>query len=281
MQILKSVEELSSFVHIRLSQGKTIGFVPTMGALHKGHISLIARSLKENDFSIASVFVNPSQFNDPKDFSKYPRQLEKDAEMLEKAGADALFAPPVEAMYPEPDTVKYNLSPVDDVLEGAFRPGHFNGVASVVKRLLEIVRPTRAYFGLKDYQQYLVVKTLVERYHLTADIVGCEIIREPSGLAMSSRNQLLSDEGKKIAASLSAALQQVKARVGSEDILSLQDYGRNFLNGVKGLELEYFEIVHLETLLPFMPATSSSGQASIALVAARVEGVRLIDNMFL
>jgi pantoate--beta-alanine ligase len=181
-------------------------------------------------------------------------------------------------MYPSADTHIYDLGPVDQVLEGAFRPGHFNGVASVVKRLLELVQPTKAYFGKKDYQQYLVVKTLNERYELGAEIIGCEIVRESNGLAMSSRNQLLTAEGKKIASSISAALEEVKSLAGTISIDKLENVGRKKLNNTPGLDLEYFSISDPEKLQPFVPGTPSN-QPAIALVAARVEGVRLIDNM--
>ena len=280
MQLIKSIEELNVFVDFRLSKGQSLGFVPTMGALHDGHISLIKRSLRENDFTIASVFVNPTQFNDPKDFSKYPRQLPKDAQMLQEAGCDALFAPTVEEMYPRRDETVYDLSPIDAVLEGAFRPGHFNGVASVVKRLLELVRPTRAYFGLKDYQQYLIVKTLAERYHLPTEIVGCDIVREPEGLALSSRNQLLSTQGKSIAQNLSAALRASKKLGKTLPLNAAEEMARKTLLEVEGLELEYFQIVDRHTLMP-LPKAHPADASAIALVAARVEGVRLIDNMII
>lgn len=280
MQLIKSIEELDVFVDFRLSARQSIGFVPTMGALHDGHISLIKRSLSENDCTIASVFVNPTQFNDPKDFSKYPRQLPKDAQMLREAGCDALFAPTVEEMYPHRDETVYDLSPIDAVLEGAFRPGHFNGVASVVKRLLELVRPTRAYFGLKDYQQYLVVKILAERYQLPTKIVGCEIVREPEGLALSSRNQLLSVQGKVIAQNLSAALRLAKELGKTASLNTAEEVAREMLIDVDGLYLEYFQIVDRDTLQPFSESQGADAPA-IALVAARVEGVRLIDNMII
>jgi pantoate--beta-alanine ligase len=280
MQVIKSIKELGVFVDLRLLKGQEIGFVPTMGALHDGHISLIRRSLSENHCTIASVFVNPTQFNDPKDFSKYPRQLTKDAQMLLEAGCDALFAPTVEEMYPRRDETIYNLAPIDAVLEGAFRPGHFNGVASVVKRLLELVKPTRAYFGLKDYQQYLIVKILAERYHLPTEIVGCEIVREREGLALSSRNQLLSDNGKAIAQNLSAALHLAKELGKTASLDTAEEMAREMLMDVDGLDLEYFQIVDRDTLQPFSERQVADAPA-IALVAARVEGVRLIDNMII
>lgn len=255
-----------------------MGFIPTMGALHAGHISLIHASKRSDDVTICSVFVNPTQFNEPADFQKYPRQLEADLKKLEDAGCDLAFVPSVNEIYPVPDTVDYNLGMIASVVEGAQRPGHFNGVASVVKRFLELVRPHNAYFGLKDYQQYLVIQKLVEVYELDVNIVGCPILREESGLAMSSRNQLLSDKGKIIAGNLHKSLILVKNAVNQYPPDKLEKIGMAYLESKEGISPEYFVVVDKNTL------KSSSDQNSnnaIVLLAARVEGVRLIDNMLL
>ncbi len=254
-----------------------IGFIPTMGALHNGHMSLIEASKKENNVTISSVFVNPTQFNDPKDFAKYPRQVDSDLEKLAASGCDAAFVPSVAEIYPQSDTLIYDLGKISTLIEGANRPGHFNGVASVVKRLFEITLPHNAYFGLKDYQQYLIIKKLVDKYGLEVSVVGCTIVREASGLAMSSRNQLLTAEGKEIASHLSAALNLIKKNRSEPDSRYLEKLGLDFLSQQKGIDPEYLLVVDVETL--HRPISSHSRR--IALVAARVEGVRLIDNMFL
>lgn len=254
-----------------------IGFIPTMGALHEGHMSLIEASKRENDVTISSVFVNPTQFNDPKDFDKYPRQVSSDLDKLAKAGCDVAFLPSVDEIYPRRDTTIYELGEISTLIEGAHRPGHFNGVASVVKRLFETTLPHNAYFGLKDYQQYLIIKTLVNKYGLDVNVVGCPIVREKSGLAMSSRNQLLSPEGKETASHLSAALNLIKKDQSGHDSIYLEKLGEDFLSQQKGIDTEYLLVVDAETLRkPLSPH-----RLRIALIAARVEGVRLIDNIFL
>lgn len=277
MQAFKSpfqIREYSS--KCRLNTLK-IGFIPTMGALHEGHISLIKASKEENDITISSVFVNPTQFNDPKDFDKYPRQVNSDLDKLAKAGCDVAFVPSVTEIYPEPDTTIYELGEISTIIEGAHRPGHFNGVASVVKRLFEIVLPDTAYFGLKDYQQYLIIKNLVKNYGFEINVAGCPIVRENSGLAMSSRNQLLSPSGKETASHLFEALNLIQKNQNGSDSESLEKLGSTFLNNYKDIELEYLLVVDRETL----KKPISASRPRIALIAARVEGVRLIDNMFL
>ncbi len=251
-----------------------------MGALHAGHISLLKKAKSENDLAICSIFVNPSQFNDPKDFTNYPRRIDADSEMLEKENCDVLFIPDKNEVYPSPDSTQYELGEITKVLEGKFREGHFNGVASVVKRLLELVQPDRAYFGRKDYQQLLVVKTLVRNYNLNVDVIGCDIIREPSGLAMSSRNQLLSNRGKETASHLSASLFLAQENYGNKPIADIIAGCKSYLREINGIELEYFEIAQSEDLKPLYPDSQNNTQA-IALLAARVENIRLIDNMLL
>jgi len=255
-----------------------IGFIPTMGALHAGHISLIEASKKENDLTVCSIFVNPTQFNESSDFTNYPRQIEADLEMLKLADCDVAFVPSVTDIYPKPDETIYQLGPVAEKIEGAHRPGHFNGVASVVKRLLELVKPHNAYFGLKDYQQYLIIKKLTEEYRLNVNIIGCPIKREESGLAMSSRNQLLTEQGKDTALNLYRSLSLVKTAARTYPANELEKIGLAYLESKEGIDPEYFVVVNKNTL---EPSINNNADELIALVAARVDGVRLIDNMLL
>ena len=275
---LTSAREMLDFTDKQRSKSTKIGFIPTMGALHAGHISLIESSKKENDLTICSIFVNPTQFNEASDFTKYPRQVEADLEKLKQAQCDAVFLPEVKDIYPEPDTTVYDLGDIAGKIEGAHRPGHFNGVASVVKRLLELVKPHNAYFGLKDYQQYLVIKKLVEQYQLDVNIVGCAIKREESGLAMSSRNQLLNENGVKTAINVYRSLKLVKNVAHEYPADELEKIGWAYLESKVGVSPEYFVVVDKNTLEP--PVNNQVGEL-IALVAVRVEEVRLIDNMFL
>lgn len=265
------------YADLQRSKHLKIGFVPTMGALHDGHLSLIEASKKENDLTICSVFVNPTQFNEASDFDKYPRQVEADVMKLKEVNCDAVFIPGVKDIYPTADTTIYKLGPIAEKIEGAHRPGHFNGVASVVKRLFEAVKPHRAYFGLKDYQQYLVVKELTKRYELDVEIVGCPIKRENSGLAMSSRNQLLTPQEAEIATGLYKSLKLVKKAVNQYTPSELEKIGLKYLSSKNGINPEYFLVVDKDTLEP----TGKAPQNLIALVAARVGTVRLIDNLFL
>lgn len=273
MRVFKTTLEVREF----LSEKGDIGFVPTMGALHDGHLSLIERSRMENDVTVCSIFVNPTQFNDLGDFNKYPRHEARDLEMLGNVKCDAVFMPDVREVFPKPDEVKYDLSPIADVLEGEKRPGHFNGVASVVKRLFEIVEPDRAYFGLKDFQQYLLVKKLVERYALGVDVIGCPIIREASGLARSSRNERLSEADKALAAQLYESLRFIERHSKGSTSLELEGMGRAHLAGYPQIEVEYFRVVDPETLR--QPLSDDGQTPRRALVAARIGEVRLIDNM--
>lgn len=278
MQVLKTALEIQDYTAKQRLNSSIIGFIPTMGALHAGHISLIHASKRENDLTVCSVFVNPTQFNEPADFQKYPRQVESDLKKLEDAGCDLAFVPSVKDIYPVPDTTNYDLGIVASVIEGAHRPGHFNGVASVVKRLLELVHPHNAYFGLKDYQQYLIIQKLATAYNLDVNIVGCPILREESGLAMSSRNQLLSERGKEIAGNLNKSLALVKNASNQYPTAELEKIGMAYLESKEGIEPEYFVVVDKNTL---NPASNQNSNELIALLAARVEGVRLIDNMLL
>lgn len=278
MLTITSAHEMHDFANKQRSKAVKIGFIPTMGALHAGHISLIEASKNENDLTVCSIFVNPTQFNEASDFNKYPRQVEADLEKLKEVGCDAVFVPEVKDIYPKPDKTIYELGDIAEKIEGAHRPGHFNGVASVVKRLLELVEPHNAYFGLKDYQQYLVIKKLVEHYQLDVNIVGCPIKREESGLAMSSRNQLLTAKGAETASNLYRSLTLVKNAAHEYPSEELEKIGWAYLKSKEGVRLEYFVVVDKNTL---EPSKNKERDDLIALVAAHVDGVRLIDNMFL
>ncbi len=276
MQILTTAKEIKDYTSKRRLKTLKIGFIPTMGALHSGHISLIEASKRENDVTICSVFVNPTQFNEPADFQNYPRQIESDLKMLESAGCDAAFTPHVNQVYPVPDTTIYDLGEVALKLEGKQRPGHFNGVASVVKRFLDLVQPHNAYFGLKDYQQFLVIKNLAEQYNLNVNIVGCPIVREDSGLAKSSRNQLLSADSKRVASDIYKSLELVKKSASEHGVKELAKIGLTYLESKEGIDPEYFVVVDA---LSLDAPTAGEDNGLIALVAAWVDGVRLIDNM--
>ncbi len=275
MQRITSAQEIFEISQDLRNKGVKIGFVPTMGALHEGHLSLVERAKKENNVAVCSIFVNPTQFNEQADFQRYPRTIERDIEMLESVNCDFLFAPDVSGIYPVPDQNVYNLGSVADVLEGKHRPGHFNGVASVVKRFFELVNPHKAYFGLKDYQQYLVIKNLVKNYEIDVEVVGCPIIRNEKGLAMSSRNKLLKERDAERALVLNQSLKRAQELIHSgtapsdvENIITEDLENRN-------VDLEYFKIRDAHDLSE--PKKTSS--PLIALVAARFGKVRLIDNM--
>ncbi len=278
MQIIRTAREIISFVEESRKQGKVIGFVPTMGALHEGHLDLVRQSMTETHLTICSIFVNPTQFNESTDFDKYPRTLDADVEELTQVSCDVVFCPSVDEVYPTPDKTIYNLGDVSNVLEGEMRPGHFNGMASVVKRLFELTLPHRAYFGLKDFQQCLVVKELVRNYNLPVEIITCPTVREPSGLAMSSRNKLLSEQGKETALQIFRTLQTLNEQWKDVEIEDLQKVGSFMLSLENGIDLEYIEVRDSKTLAPY---DEKSHNAPVVLIAARVEGVRLIDNMIL
>ncbi len=274
MKVFATQEDLKSY----LSDlgDKSIGFVPTMGALHQGHLSLIKKSRSENDLTVCSIFVNPTQFNNPDDLSSYPVLHEQDIKLLEQENCDLLYLPDnAEDVYLNEQSFEVDLGMLEDLMEGEHRPGHFNGVMRVVKLLLEIVSPDRAYFGLKDYQQYLVVKTMVDQLKLGVDIVGCEIIREPSGLAMSSRNMLLSEQETVDALILQEALLYCKEHIQTESPEQIKEHCLNLLK-LKSVP-EYFEILDKSTL---QPAKKGKKMENIhAFTAAVVGNVRLIDNL--
>lgn len=279
MTICGTIIDINRLLSEHRKEGKQIGFVPTMGALHEGHISLIEFSKKQSDVTICSIFVNPTQFNDKNDLLRYPRMPEKDCEMLEKNGCDIVFMPSVEEIYPKTDTRVFDFGNLDKVLDGAHRPGHFNGVAQVVSRLFEIVKPNKAFFGLKDYQQVLVIKKLTQQLNLPIEIVACPILREADGLAMSSRNMLLSVEERK-AASLIPKLMQEAKNLSSK--MSLPDLKNKLLAELKKeplLKADYVEFCNAETLQPVSEINST--QKIICLAAIFAGKIRLIDNIFI
>ena len=251
MKVIEKIVELQNELFSCRKENKTIGLVPTMGALHDGHASLVKQSVKENDITVVSGFLNPTQFNDKGDLERYPRTLEADCKLIEACGADYVFAPSVEEVYPQPDNRKYEFPPQSTVMEGAKRPGHFNGVCQVVSRLFYIVRPNKAYFGEKDWQQIAVIKRLVDFIGMKDEItiVECPIIRDADGLAMSSRNMLLTVEERAIAPKIYEVLSQSIEYSKTHTVAETREKVIADINAVDGLEVEYFEIVDGNTLL--------------------------------
>lgn len=278
MKIFTTKHEVEQYLQQLRAAGQTIGFVPTMGALHQGHISLIAQAQQQANVVVCSIFVNPTQFNDPKDLEKYPRPIEADIEKLEAAGCDVLFNPPVTEMYAGNEKWHLNIGPLEHLLEGKFRPGHYQGVMQVVHKLFSIVNPDFAFFGQKDYQQIMVINQMVNLLNLPVKLVMCPILREPEGLAMSSRNVHLTAIDHEHALVLSRALQQAKTGFEEGETLNdIQQHAVNLISAEAGTELEYFELTDGQTL---QPATANSSSI-VALVAARVGHTRLIDNVII
>ena len=276
MKLVSTIQELQTEIQ-RLADGKTVGFVPTMGALHQGHISLVKQAVSETPVVVVSIFVNPTQFNDPNDLERYPRTLENDMKLLEPTGCSIVFFPNAKEVYPEPDKRKFNFGKLEEVMEGKHRPGHFNGVAQVVSRLFDIVKPTKAYFGLKDFQQLAIVKNMVKQLQLPVEIVPCAIIREESGLAMSSRNELLTEEQRKNAAVISETLFKAKELKGQKSVQEIADWVTKTINKNPFLDVEYFEIVDDEQLQPVNNWDEKS--IKVGCVAVFCGKIRLIDNI--
>jgi pantoate--beta-alanine ligase len=277
MLIFTKIADLQGFLKGIRINNQTVGFVPTMGALHEGHLSLVAASREQCDVTICSVFVNPTQFNDKADLVNYPRMPEIDAGMLEKAHCDALFIPSTEEIYPNEETGKFDFGYLDKVLEGSHRPGHFNGVAQVVKRLFEIVQPDKAFFGSKDYQQVMIVKMLVKQMGSPIRVVSCPTLREPDGLAMSSRNMLLSQEERQVAALIPGMMQMARSIAGFEGIEAAKKFILQKVNEQPLMKLDYYEICDSESLKPL--SALAPGDNAISLIAVFVGKVRLIDNL--
>ncbi|MDR1594602.1 MAG: pantoate--beta-alanine ligase [Prevotellaceae bacterium] len=276
---MEKYEKISE-LQLRLSElrkDKTIGFVPTMGALHQGHLSLISRSKAICGTTVASIFVNPAQFNDKDDYRRYPRTLDKDLEILENAGCDIVFAPGEKEIYPEKDKRIFDFGNLDKVMEGKFRPGHFNGVAQVVSRLFDIVNPDKAFFGQKDFQQVSIIKNMTLQLNLSVEIVVCPIIREQDGLAMSSRNMLLSDSQRKEAVNISQALLHAKTQAAVTPISEIRDEAVRWINSSPELRVEYMEIIDASTLQPV--AGWDEAEEIFACVAVHAGKIRLIDNI--
>lgn len=279
MEIVRTINELKdALVHHR-AEGQTIGLVPTMGALHEGHASLVRRSVDENDVTVVSIFLNPTQFNDKKDLATYPRTLEADCALLEACGATYAFAPSVDEIYPEPDTRVFSYPPTDSVMEGAMRPGHFNGVCQIVSKLFYMSEPDRAYFGEKDYQQIAVIRRMVADLGLKLEIVPCPVIREESGLARSSRNTLLSEQERVIAANIYQAMRDSKALVAGHSVMEVHDYVVRSINAIPGLEVQYFSIVDGDTLADITSWDEAESVVGCITVYCGEKPIRLIDHI--
>ena len=284
MQIIDKTAQLAQAVAQAKERHQTIGLVPTMGALHEGHLSLISRARQENDLVVVSVFVNPIQFNNQEDLAKYPRTVEADCRLLEQAGADIAFVPTVEEMYPEPVATVYHFGPIEEVMEGPRRPGHFSGVAVVVRRLFDLAQPDRAYFGEKDYQQIAIVRNLLEQIKYPIELVACPIVRADDGLALSSRNARLSANARAMAPAIYQTLCQAVEMSETDDVDDVRQYVLDALESYHlvnpqpddlKFESEYFEIVDDTTLQPVNTWQGEHGR--VGCIAVWLNGVRLID----
>lgn len=277
MKLIQTIQELRTELDSLRKEGKTIGLVPTMGALHAGHASLVKRAVAENDVVVVSDFVNPTQFNDKNDLVKYPRTLDADCKLLEACGASFVFAPSVEEIYPEPDTRQFSYAPLDTVMEGKYRPGHFNGVCQIVSKLFLIVEPTRAYFGEKDFQQLAIIREMVRKYPFNLEIVGCPIVREADGLALSSRNARLSAAQRIQALQISKTLFASVEYAKTHTLAETKTFVETKIAESDGLRLEYFEIVDGTSL-----QTVNTWDASnyiVECITVFCGEVRLIDNI--
>ncbi len=274
----KSAFHLNKFIQKQKKLGKTVGFIPTMGALHKGHLSLIQAAKNECDIAVCSLFVNPTQFNKATDLEKYPRNLDADSALLESVACDVLFNPAVKTIYPDGiDRFKApNVGDMLNVLEGEHRPGHFQGVMQVISLLLDIIDPTQLYMGLKDFQQFAICSKMVEMQGRAVEMRGVPTVREANGLAMSSRNERVSDAAKNRAGIIHESLKLVKDNLGNYSIIELKNMAKKHINSLEGGELEYFEIVSQKTL-----RAPQKDEGLIALCAVWIEGIRLIDNIIL
>lgn len=277
MQVFTTISDLTAAVNRWHEEGRSIGFVPTMGALHEGHCSLVRRAVAENDIAGVSVFVNPTQFNNKEDLEKYPRDINRDAKLLETVGADFVFAPTPEEMYSPEEmntTFEFDFGGLDQVMEGKYRPGHFNGVVQVVSKLFSLVRPTRAYFGEKDFQQLAIIHRMVKVMNLPVEIIDCPIVREPSGLALSSRNERLSAEEKQTALNISRVLFESRQLTASQTVRQVENWVVEQINRVEGLTVEYYQIVDRQTLQP-----AQDWSNAIGCITVYCGPVRLIDNI--
>ena len=278
MYVLKTTQELTVFVNDIKQDNKTVGFVPTMGALHDGHLSLITYSLQATDVTISSIFVNPTQFNNPDDLKNYPRIIDKDIKILKKAGCHAVFIPSEDEMYPENDTRIFDFDGIDEIMEGKHRAGHFNGVAQIVSKLFDAVEPHKAFFGQKDFQQVAIIKIMTEKLNYKIDIIACPTIREDDGLAMSSRNKLLTKPHRDSAPIIYRTLKNATLKFSKEkDISKIKDWIALEISKSELLELEYFDVVNELTLNPVKSAHEDGDW--IGCIAVWAGSVRLIDNI--
>ncbi len=277
MKLIQTIQELRTELDSLRKEGKTIGLVPTMGALHAGHASLVKRAVAENDVVVVSDFVNPTQFNDKNDLVKYPRTLDADCKLLEACGASFVFAPSVEEIYPEPDTRQFSYAPLDTVMEGKYRPGHFNGVCQIVSKLFLIVEPTRAYFGEKDFQQLAIIREMVRKYPFNLEIVGCPIVREADGLALSSRNARLSAAQRVQALQISKTLFASVEYAKTHTLAETKTFVETKIAESDGLRLEYFEIVDGTSLQTVN--TWDTSNYIVGCITVFCGEVRLIDNI--
>lgn len=278
MKVVTKRDELLQLVEGFKKDKKTVGLVPTMGALHKGHASLVKQAKADSDVCVVSIFVNPNQFNNKEDLEKYPRDVNKDALLLEKEGVDIIFAPTIEEVYPEPDTRQFDFGQLDKVMEGKFRPGHFNGVAQVVSRLFDMVKPDKAYFGEKDFQQLAIIRDMVKQLAMPVQIMPMPIVREASGLALSSRNERLSEAQKEVATNIYKTL--LRSKTEWKNTLSVKetvDRVIEEINAIEGLEVEYFQIVDGDSLQDIN--SWSDSQYVVGCVTVFCGDVRLIDNI--
>lgn len=279
MEVITTINELQTLLGEYRSAGKSVGLVPTMGALHAGHASLVDRSVKENDVTVVSIFLNPTQFNDKTDLEKYPRTLEADCRLLKEHGATIAFAPSVEEVYPEPDTRQFSYPPTDSVMEGAFRPGHFNGVCQIVSKLFSYVDADRAYFGEKDFQQIAVIRRMVDDLKFRVQIVPCPVIREESGLARSSRNTLLSEDERVLAANIYRVLKQSVPMAENATVAEVHDFVVNEINAIDGLEVQYYSIVDGHTLADVTRWDDADHIVGCITVYCGKAPIRLIDHI--
>lgn len=278
MEILNSIADVKRVLSNHRNNKKSIGFVPTMGALHQGHISLVEKAVKESDIAIVSIFINPTQFNDKSDLKNYPRTPDSDIKLLEKSGAHYTYIPSEIEIYPKPDTRIFDFGQLDKVMEGEHRPGHFNGVAQVVSRLFDIVEPHRAYFGQKDFQQLAIIRQLVKMLDFKIEIVSCPIVREPDGLAMSSRNLLLETSIRRSAPLINKSLTEACNKTADFTVKELISWVVTNINKDTNLKVEYFSLADTITLQPILNWDDS--ESIIGCIAVRAGNVRLIDNAF-
>lgn len=278
MIVYRTKNDLTGHLNSVRGDKNSIGLVPTMGALHQGHASLVEKAAAENDVVVVSIFVNPTQFNDPSDLEHYPRTLDRDLEMLQKLEADLVFVPSVQEMYPEEDERKFDLDPLDQVMEGKHRKGHFNGVAQIVSKLFRLILPDRAYFGQKDFQQLVIVRRLTKILNLDIQIVSCPIVREKDGLAMSSRNERLTREERKLAPFIYETLKLASEKKEELSPAKLKDWVRDHFERKPELSLEYFDIVEDKELRPVTDWAEKVNK--VGCLAVQLGGVRLIDNMY-